>query len=126
MELQLILVLLIAFLLLGPEGMLNVATKLGEFIRKAREIIDQIKMEAYLEDFNRKMMEEEKRSEGEPSEDIAGRLKKELEDVYEEETPPRAVSENKKENVKEEKKEDGQSGKASGNASDGASERTKV
>ena len=124
MELQLILVLLIAFILLGPEGMLNVATKLGEFMRKARELIDQIKMEAYLEEFNRKIMEEEKRMKEELPEDIAEELKEELEDVYEEETPPKAVSENK--NLKEEKKKDEQPGKASGDASNGTSEGTKV
>ena len=124
MELQLILVLLIAFILLGPEGMLNVATKLGEFMRKARELIDQIKMEAYLEEFNRKIMEEEKRMKEELPEDIAEELKEELEDVYEEETPPKAVSENK--NLKEEKKKDEQPGKASRDASNGTSEGTKV
>ncbi|HID66509.1 MAG TPA: hypothetical protein EYP32_06935, partial [Aquificaceae bacterium] len=41
MELQLLLILIIAFLLLGPEGMLNLATKLGELARQARDIIDK-------------------------------------------------------------------------------------
>ncbi|WP_164930693.1 preprotein translocase subunit TatA [Aquifex aeolicus] len=110
MELQILLILIIAFIFLGPEGMLNVATKLGELARQARELIDQLRMEAYMEEFNKKILEEEKRMKEEeaPPEDIAEELKEELEDVLEEE--------------KEEKKED-ESGKTPGNASNGTSER---
>ena len=126
MELQLILVLFIAFILLGPEGMLNFATKLGEFVRKARELIDQIKMEAYLEEFNRKMMEEEKRMKEELPEDIAEELKEELEDVYEEDTQQKAVPKDKKESVKEERGKNEQSGKTPRNASNGTSEGAKI
>ncbi|GAB6064968.1 hypothetical protein JCM9492_00600 [Aquifex pyrophilus] len=114
MELQLLLILIIAFIFLGPEGMLNVATKLGELARQARELIDQIKMEAYVQELNKKIMEEEKElKEEEPPEDIAEELKEELEDVYE--------GEKIEENEKDERK-----GKASGNASDGTSEGAKV
>jgi len=114
MELQLLFVLLIAFLVLGPEGMLNVATKLGELMRKVREIIDQIKMEAYLEEINRKIMEEEKNRKEEPPKDIAEELKSELEDVYE------------GENLEEEKREDERPREASRDASNGTSEGAKV
>jgi len=109
MELQVLLILIIAFIFLGPEGMLNVATKLGELARQARELIDQLKMEAYMEEFNRKILEEEKRMKGEevPPEDISEELKEELEDALEE----------------EEEKEKDDTGKTSGNASDGTSER---
>ncbi len=113
MELQLILVLLIAFLLLGPEGMLNVATKLGELTRKARELIDQLRMEAYVEELNRKIMEEEERMKEEVNTDIAEELKRELEDA----------TEGEEEKEKEEKVKDEQQRKTPGDAPDGTSER---
>ncbi|NPB07016.1 MAG: preprotein translocase subunit TatA [Aquificae bacterium] len=102
MELQLILVLLIAFLLLGPEGMLKVASALGELTRKARELVDQLKMEAYAEELNKKILQEEEEfKEGLPS-DIAQQLKEELEGDKDEQ------------------------GKTARDASDGASEGAKV
>jgi len=104
MELQLILVLLIAFLLLGPEGMLKVASALGELTRKARELLDQLKMEAYVEELNRKILEEEERMKEELPSDIADELKEEL--------------------SKEEKKDE--RGKTAGDASDGTSEGAKA
>jgi sec-independent protein translocase protein TatB len=57
---QLIIILVIAYIVLGPEKMMDVATKLGEFTRKAREFIDEIKMQAYIENVNKKVLELEK------------------------------------------------------------------
>lgn len=120
MELQLLLILIIAFLLLGPEGMLNLATKLGELARQARDIIDQIRMEAYVEEFDKKILEEEKKMKEEVlPEDISQELKEELEDVYEGFEEEKKVAEKDK---KEEKVKDEQQGKTSGNASDRTSE----
>lgn len=57
---QVIIILVIAYIVLGPEKMMEVATKLGEFTRKAREFIDEIKMQAYIENVNKKVLELEK------------------------------------------------------------------
>ncbi|GAB6077433.1 twin-arginine translocase TatA/TatE family subunit [Hydrogenobaculum acidophilum] len=57
---QIIIILVIAYIVLGPEKMMDVATKLGEFTRKAREFIDEIKMQAYIESVNKKVLELEK------------------------------------------------------------------
>ncbi len=57
---QVIIILVIAYIVLGPEKMMEVATKLGEFGRKAREFIDEIKMQAYIENVNKKVLELEK------------------------------------------------------------------
>ncbi len=57
---QIIIILIIAYLVLGPEKMMDVATKLGEYTRKAREFIDEIKMQAYIENVNKKVLELEK------------------------------------------------------------------
>ncbi len=93
MELQLILVLLIAFLVLGPERMMDLAVKLGEMMRKVREIWDEIRLQAYMEEMNRKVMEEETRTEDETVEDEGEEAPPEaetddynLEDYSEEET----------------------------------------
>lgn len=59
MELQLLLVLLIAFVILGPEKMMDLAVKLGEMMRKVRETWDELRMQAYMEEINRKVMKEE-------------------------------------------------------------------
>ncbi|HEK25166.1 MAG: twin-arginine translocase TatA/TatE family subunit [Hydrogenobaculum sp.] len=57
---QIIIILVIAYIVLGPEKMMDVATKLGEFTRKTREFIDEIKMQAYIENVNKKVLELEK------------------------------------------------------------------
>ncbi len=57
---QIIIILVIAYIVLGPEKMMDVATKLGEFTRKAREFLDEIKMQAYIENVNKKVLELEK------------------------------------------------------------------
>jgi len=63
MELQLLLVLLIAFVILGPEKMMDLAVKLGEMMRKVRETWDELRMQAYMEEINRKVMKEESEDE---------------------------------------------------------------
>jgi len=60
MEIQLLIVLVIAFVILGPERMMDLAYKLGEAMRKVREIWDEVRMQAYMEEINRKVMEQER------------------------------------------------------------------
>ncbi len=100
MELQLILVLLIAFLVLGPERMMDLAIKLGEMVRKAKQMWEEVKMQAYIEEVNRKVMEEEEKTEDETEEDIKEEyIPPELEDYVEEDleyTPEEKKEEEKK------------------------------
>ncbi len=60
MELQILLILAVAFLVLGPEKSMEMATKLGEFLRKIREVWDELRYQMYMENLNRKIMEETK------------------------------------------------------------------
>jgi len=78
MELQLLIVLIIAFLVLGPERMMDLAVKLGEMMRKVREMWDEVRVQTYMEDINRKVMEEE-------SVELDERTVDETEDEFEEE-----------------------------------------
>ncbi len=80
MEIQLIIVLLIAFLVLGPERMMDLAVKLGEMVRKVRDMWEEVKMQAYMEEVNRKVME------GEDSE-LLDKTEDETEDEDMEELP---------------------------------------
>ncbi|MFN7066118.1 MAG: twin-arginine translocase TatA/TatE family subunit [Aquificaceae bacterium] len=57
---ELLIILAVAFIFLGPEKMVDVATKLGEFLRKIRETWDELRYQIYLENINRKIMEETK------------------------------------------------------------------
>jgi len=63
MEIQLAIVLLIAFLVLGPERMMDLAVKLGEMMRKVRETWDEVRMQAYMEEINKKVMESQSEDE---------------------------------------------------------------
>ena len=78
MELQLLIVLIIAFLVLGPERMMDLAVKLGEMMRKIREMWDEIKLQSYMEEINKKVMEEE-------TVELDERTVDETEDEFEEE-----------------------------------------
>ncbi len=69
MEIQLLIVLIIAFVVLGPERMMDLAIKLGEAMRKIRETWDEIRMQAYMEEINRKVMEQERKELDERTED---------------------------------------------------------
>ena len=69
MELQILVVLLIAFLVLGPERMMDLAVKLGEMMRKVREVWDEVRLQAYMEEMNRKALQEENRTEDETAEE---------------------------------------------------------
>ena len=69
MEIQLLIVLIIAFVILGPERMMDLAVKLGEMMRKVRETWDEIRMQAYMEEINRKVLEEEGKELDERTED---------------------------------------------------------
>ncbi|MDW8066346.1 MAG: twin-arginine translocase TatA/TatE family subunit [Aquificaceae bacterium] len=57
---ELLVILAVAFVFLGPERMMEVATKLGEFLRKARETWDELRYQLYMESINRKIAEESK------------------------------------------------------------------
>ena len=56
---ELLVILAVAFVFLGPERMMEVATKLGEFLRKARETWDELRYQLYMESINRKIAEQE-------------------------------------------------------------------
>ncbi len=60
---ELLVILAVAFIFLGPEKMVEVATKLGEFLRKVRETWDEIRYQLYVESINKKIMEESKEEE---------------------------------------------------------------
>jgi len=62
MEIQLIIVLVIAFIVLGPERMMDLAVKLGEAVRKVRDMWEEVRMQAYMEEINKKVLEDEKKA----------------------------------------------------------------
>jgi sec-independent protein translocase protein TatB len=62
---ELILILLVALIVLGPEKTIELAGKLGELLRKIRETWDELRYQMYLEEINRKVMEESKNLEEE-------------------------------------------------------------
>jgi len=62
---ELILILLVAMIVLGPEKTIELAGKLGELLRKIRETWDELRYQMYLEEINRKVMEESKKLEEE-------------------------------------------------------------
>ncbi|MEJ5339508.1 MAG: twin-arginine translocase TatA/TatE family subunit [Aquificaceae bacterium] len=98
---ELLVILAVAFIFLGPERMMEVATKLGEFLRKIRETWDELRYQLYMESVNKKIMEESK--------DVSPQA-----DSYD------LIEEAQHEEVK---KENGESG-TSQDAPDGASEGT--
>ncbi|MFN7066010.1 MAG: twin-arginine translocase TatA/TatE family subunit [Aquificaceae bacterium] len=57
---ELLVILAVAFVFLGPERMVEVATKLGELLRKVRETWDELRYQVYMENINKKIMEETK------------------------------------------------------------------
>ena len=57
---ELILILLVAMIVLGPEKTIELAGKLGELLKKVRETWDELRYQMYLEEINRKVMEESK------------------------------------------------------------------
>lgn len=57
---ELLVILAVAFIFLGPERMVEVATKLGELLRKVRETWDELRYQLYVESINKKIMEESK------------------------------------------------------------------
>ncbi len=107
MELQLLLVLLIAFIVLGPERMMDLAVKLGEAVRKIRQTWEEIKFQAYMEEMNRKILEEEEKA---------------LEDKTEDETEDEDMEELPQDTSEEIKKDESEQARAPDDASDGTSE----
>ncbi len=101
---ELLVILAVAFIFLGPEKMMEVATKLGDFLRKVRETWDELRYQLYMENINKKIMEESKDTT--PPED---------ESLYD------LIEEDKREEVKE---DNGES-RTSQDAIDGAPEGTK-
>ncbi|MGB9873545.1 MAG: preprotein translocase subunit TatA, partial [Hydrogenobacter sp.] len=45
----------------GPEKMMELATKLGELLRKVRETWDELRYQMYIESINQKVLEEQKK-----------------------------------------------------------------
>jgi sec-independent protein translocase protein TatB len=112
---ELILILLVALIVLGPEKTIELAGKLGELLRKIRETWDELRYQMYLEEINRKVMEESKNLEEEvKTEEVLEETMKFTEDSnsLEEETKTEEVL------------EDGS--RASQDATDGTSEGTKT
>jgi sec-independent protein translocase protein TatB len=99
---ELILIILVALIVLGPEKTIELAGKLGELLRKVRETWDELRYQMYLEEINRKVMEESKNLEEEVK----------TEEVLEEKTKTEEVL------------EDGS--RTSQDATDGTSEGTKT
>ncbi len=137
MEFQLILVLIIAFIILGPERMMDLAFKMGEALRKVREMWDEVRMQAYVENINKSIMEAEQ-NEGEAgdSEDldeyaedlkeedyeyVPDELNEDIEDEFEE---PEESSETQEEETLEDGSERGTSGDAPDGAPEGAPKQT--
>jgi sec-independent protein translocase protein TatB len=111
---ELILILLVALIVLGPEKTIELAGKLGELLRKVRETWDELRYQMYLEEINRKV-EESKNLEEEAK----------TEEVLEETTKLTEESNSLEERTKtEEVLEDGS--RTSQDATDGTSEGTKT
>jgi sec-independent protein translocase protein TatB len=113
---ELILILLVAMIVLGPEKTIELAGKLGELLRKVRETWDELRYQMYLEEINRKVMEESKGLEEEAK----------TEEVLEETNTEFMEESNslEEETKTEEVLEDGS--RASQDATDGTSEGTKT
>jgi sec-independent protein translocase protein TatB len=112
---ELILILLVALIVLGPEKTIELAGKLGELLRKIRETWDELRYQMYLEEINRKVMEESKNLEEEvKTEEVLEETMKFTEDSnsLEEETKTEEVLEDES--------------RASQDATDGTSEGTKT
>ncbi len=118
MELQLLLVLLIAFLVLGPERMMDLAVKLGEMMRRVREMWDEIKFQAYMEEMNKKVLENETKTEDETVEEYGE------EPIPEAETEDYNVEDYHGETSEEGREEGAGEGPAPHDAPDGTPERT--
>ncbi|QWK20063.1 MAG: twin-arginine translocase TatA/TatE family subunit [Hydrogenobacter thermophilus] len=56
---EIALILLVAFIFLGPEKMMELATKMGELLRKIRETWDELRYQMYVENINKKVLEEQ-------------------------------------------------------------------
>jgi len=56
---EILLILLVAMIVLGPEKTIELATKLGEFLRKIRETWDELRYQMYLESLNREIAKSE-------------------------------------------------------------------
>ncbi|ADC89466.1 sec-independent translocation protein mttA/Hcf106 [Thermocrinis albus DSM 14484] len=69
---QLLLILLVALLVLGPEKTIELAGQLGELLRKIRETWDELRYQLYVEEINRKIMQEEQETNQEVKEDATG------------------------------------------------------
>ncbi|WP_448588352.1 twin-arginine translocase TatA/TatE family subunit [Thermocrinis sp.] len=55
---EILLILLVALIVLGPEKTIELATKLGELLRKIKETWDELRYQMYLENLNKRIMEE--------------------------------------------------------------------
>ena len=109
---ELILILLVALIVLGPEKTIELAGKLGELLRKVRETWDELRYQMYLEEINRKVEE---------SKNLEEEDKTELEEITKLTEEYNSLEENTK---TEEVLEDGS--RTSQDATDGTSERTKT
>ncbi len=63
MEFQLLVILLVALIVFGPEKMLQFATELGKWIRKAKQEWAQIQMELEMQDLKKRWEKDAKEGE---------------------------------------------------------------
>jgi sec-independent protein translocase protein TatB len=80
MELQLLVILVVALLVFGPERMLEFATQMGRFVRKMRQEWAQIQMELQMQELKKKLEMDTKEGEEKVKKYLFG------------ETPPQPVS----------------------------------
>ena len=103
---EILIILLVAMVVLGPEKTIELATKLGEFLRKIRETWDELRYQMYMENLNKKIMEESEQTQSLEESQEEGVLE------YIEEVKAKEVEENESGTTK--------------NASDGTSEGTQA
>ena len=117
MEIQILLVLIIAFIVLGPERMMDVAVKLGEMMRKVREVWDEIRVQTYMEEVNRKVLEDT----GSETED---KTEDEIEEYVEDISPEYEEGGKEEDDHDEHKQQRTAPDNASNGASEGAQDKT--
>ena len=125
MEFQLILVLILAFVILGPERMMDLAFKLGEAVRKAREVWDEVRMQAYVENINKSIMESEQKEASRDEEEDEISEEDLVPDELNEELSDEDFDFEEEETLQEEEtlEDERESTSTSGDAADGAPER---
>lgn len=72
MELQILLILAVAFLIFGPEKMLELATQLGRLVRRIKQEWNNIQMELQMEELKRELKKQQEEGEKKVREYLQG------------------------------------------------------